>query len=433
MNILILSSAVSSKNASIVLVDLMKSLKQIENAEVKMIVRTWDSKNDPNVVTIESSFEVKLKSIHSKIKGKFVKFGWLKEEISTTNLDFNIRNYDHTIDYYSTDKILKKLKFRPNFVIVLAMQFAFNFKNIYEIHKQTNAPILLYMMDMAPMTGGCHFAWDCKGYIARCGNCPAYKSDIENDISRKNWLFKNEYISKTNIIPIATTEWQYKQLLNSSLYSNSPKFKILFSIDKDEFRPSNKHDARNFLKLPIKKKIIFFGASSINSRRKGVRQLLKALQILRTKISEIEFNNIHLVIAGREIPELNIRQPFPFTMIGRLSHMELNIAFNAADVFVSPSIEDTGPMMINQSMMSGTPVVAFEMGGALDFVINGKTGYLAKLRDEDDMANGIYSILFQEQNDYNNMKENCRRRAIKLSSHEVVSKQFSALFNEFAK
>ncbi len=33
---------------------------------------------------------------------------------------------------------------------------------------------LLYMMDMAPMTGGCHYAWDCEKYKMKCGGCPAY-------------------------------------------------------------------------------------------------------------------------------------------------------------------------------------------------------------------------------------------------------------------
>ena len=66
------------------------------------------------------------------------------------------------------------------------------FKNLFEINQKTKAPIALYMMDMATVTGGCHYAWDCKGYLNNCGSCPGIYSDDPNDISRKNLLFKKK-------------------------------------------------------------------------------------------------------------------------------------------------------------------------------------------------------------------------------------------------
>jgi glycosyltransferase involved in cell wall biosynthesis len=94
-------------------------------------------------------------------------------------------------------------------------------------------------------------------------------------------------------------------------------------------------------------------------------------------------------------------------------------AYKAADVFICPSIEDSGPMMINQSLMCGTPVVSFEMGVAFDLVITGETGYRVKLKDTNDMAKGIMNILALDKISYGKMSDNCRKLALDLCSPEV--------------
>jgi len=96
------------------------------------------------------------------------------------------------------------------------------------------------MYDMAPFTGGCHYAWDCKRYQNNCGSCPGLYSSDPFDITYENLIFKKKYISKTNIQIIAASEWQYRQAKNSSLFSNKPVHKILLSIDPSVFKPVNK-------------------------------------------------------------------------------------------------------------------------------------------------------------------------------------------------
>jgi len=117
---------------------------------------------------------------------------------------------------YSTKKILKRAGFKPDIVIVLFMTEFISFKNLYELNKLTKAPILLYMKDMAAMTGGCHYAWECINYTNEFGGCPALYSNNKNDQNHSNYLSKKLFITKTNIIPIACSEWQFMQLNVSS-------------------------------------------------------------------------------------------------------------------------------------------------------------------------------------------------------------------------
>ena len=123
---------------------------------------------------------------------------------------------------------------------------------------------------------------------------------------------------------------------------------------------------------------------------------------------------IHLAIAGNGDKALNDIVPFDYTYLGYLNFNQLATAFQAADIFVCPSLQDAGPMTIRQSIMSGTPVVAFEMGVALDLVHTGETGYRAKLGNVGDLANGLKNIIELDLDNYNKMSCNCRELGLKL-------------------
>jgi glycosyltransferase involved in cell wall biosynthesis len=75
--------------------------------------------------------------------------------------------------------------------------------------------------------------------------------------------------------------------------------------------------------------------------------------------------------------------------------------------------------MVNQSIMSGTPVVSFEMGVSLDLVITGETGHIAKIKDSNDMAQGLFNILKLNSDDYNKLSIRCRKLALELCSPET--------------
>jgi glycosyltransferase involved in cell wall biosynthesis len=181
-------------------------------------------------------------------------------------------------------------------------------------------------------------------------------------------------------------------------------------VDEVIFQPGDKTEARRHFDLPLDKKIIFFGAQTLSERRKGMIYLIQALSILRINPEYKKlWDSVHLLIAGKNISQIKPYLEFDYSYKGMLSiDNELPRAFQAADVFVCPSIEDSGPMMINQSVMCGTPVVAFEMGVALDLVHAGKTGYRAVLKDSDDFARGIYHILTLSPAKLDQMRKNCR-------------------------
>ena len=83
--------------------------------------------------------------------------------------------------------------------------------------------------------------------------------------------------------------------------------------------------------------------------------------------------------------------------------------------------------------MCGTPVVAFNMGSAIDLVINGKTGYKAELGDVADLAYGIDYLLSMNTDEYSKMSAACRSLALELYSTDVFKKQMNALVHNDIK
>lgn len=420
MKILILTASDPYKTAGIVALDLYRALKN-NNDEVKILVKKWGKYDNKDIIPLESSFRSRKNKIILKIRNRLLRLGIIKDSTPKTNTDYSVLNYDQTETYYSTEKILNKAGFNPDRIIVLFMHNFLSYKNLNEIYHYTKVPIYLYLMDMAPMTGGCHYAWSCDGYLKECGNCPAIYSKTIDDQTHINWKYKYKNVENIDLKVIAGTSWTYNQLLKSSIFRNKEKYKILISVDNDVFKSEDKNLARKRLGLPNSKKIIFFGAVSASNKRKGFMELIQALNILKNQNLDYD---IHLIIAGNADNHLIKNLPFEYSLLGKLNHLNLSAAFQAADIFVSPSIEDSGPMMINQSIMCGTPVVAFEMGVAVDLVITGETGYRAKLKDSVDFSHGINFLLSLSESEYIEMRTKCRKLGMELYNHRAQAEKF---------
>jgi glycosyltransferase involved in cell wall biosynthesis len=426
MKILIISPQNPYRTSGIVALNLYNALAN-QGFVVRLLIRDHYNFKNQDFISLENSFDFIIKVLKRKFRRLLSKLGIIKLKIDT-NPDYQVQDINQTIEFYSTRKILKRIKFKPDVIINLFQQNFLNTKNLYELNKLTGAKIFWYLMDTAPLTGACHYSWDCNRFTIGCGKCPGLYSEEEGDQSSINFDFKERYLSKTDIELIVGSEWQFQHALASRLFKNRTIHKVLLPIDPTVFTFRSKNQAKAELGIPIKKKVIFFGATSINHKRKGMKYLVDALTILSTTLNNKD-DEILLLIAGTSV-ELFTSVPYEIKHLGLLENNEqLALAFQAANVFVCPSIEDSGPIMINQSIMTGTPVVSFEMGVAYDVVYNGISGYRAKIKDSFDLAKGILTILQLNSQDYNQMCKNCIEMGIKSFHPDVIAKQLKKILS----
>ncbi len=75
-----------------------------------------------------------------------------------------------------------------------------------------------------------------------------------------------------------------------------------------------------------------------------------------------------------------------------LSSETLAKLYSSCDIFLCPSVEDNGPMMINEAVLSGCAIVSFDVGVSQDLVSD-INGYLAENFNDYDLFLGLRSLL----------------------------------------
>jgi len=338
--------------------------------------------------------------------------------------------------YFPVERLTSILPFKPDVVVAHWVSHFFTAKMMCQLSAATNAPLYWYMMDMAPLTGGCHYAFECKGYTRCCGQCPQLKYGSKTrDISHRQFQEKYRSLSAADITAVVPASWLKHQAMASTVFSKRAIKQIELGMDVDVFKPVDKRQARSALGLPADRKIVFFGAHNLHDERKGLRYLKEALE----RLYEMLQGNLALrrsvliATAGSQGGDGEFGFPFEHRHLGFLKgDLKLASAYQAADVFLNASIEDSGPMMINESILCGTPVVAFEMGVALDLVHTGRTGYRAKLKDAGDMAAGLLRLLEMDDESAQAMRAACRTLGLQLCHPDVQVRSFLELFASHA-
>jgi glycosyltransferase involved in cell wall biosynthesis len=382
--------------------------------------------DDPDVVDVKNHLSVfgKIRQYACAIQRRHMR---RKFRMSP---DFNIDSQE----VVRASWLVKTFPFQPDVVIAHWVSGFVNAATLRDLSHITGVPILWYCMDMAPYTGGCHYSFGCDGFTRQCGSCPKLGvANSSQDLSHRQLKNKIECLQETNITAVAASSWSKNQLKSASVFRNKRQETILLGVDVDVFCLMPQEKARKQLDLSIARKIIFFGAHSLYEGRKGIRYLVDALKLLHTMLGDNVTlrDQVLVVTAGKSkiVAELDIS--FEHRHIGFLKgDAMLAAGYQAADVFVNASIEDAGPMMINESLLCGTPVVSFEMGVAVDLVHTGKTGYRARLKDVLDMATGLRRILEQNDEAYNAMREYCRNYGLQMCHPDVQVNAFKALCSD---
>lgn len=150
---------------------------------------------------------------------------------------------------------------------------------------------------------------------------------------------------------------------------------------------------------PVNDRVLFAGRLR---RLKGVTDLLHALAVLSSKGRR----PYRLILAGspaeqryvdelhREARRLGVSDLVEFS--GILSSEELLIELSRCTCLALPSYQETSPMVIQEAMASGVPVVASNICGIPYLVDDGETGFLVPPGNIDMLAQKLDKILSNE-------------------------------------
>ncbi|HBA87119.1 MAG TPA: glycosyl transferase [Geobacter sp.] len=293
------------------------------------------------------------------------------------------------------------------------------------------APLVWTLHDSWAFTGGCHIPLDCRRYTASCGRCPALGSNSEHDLSRWTWRRKAKAWRGVPITVVTPSHWLARCAKDSALFEELRIEVIPNGLDLNRIVAVDKKLARDAFGLADGKKYILFGAhDSTIDRNKGFQYLAAALK----KLAEAGLGETcEVVVFGSDTPhsppDLGLRTRY----LGYFhDEQRLNQLYAAADLFVAPSMQENLPFTIMEAMASGTPCVAFDVGGIPELVDHKVNGFLAKPFQTESLAEGMAWVLKGEVDAYT-LSRACRDKVETEFDIKRCAEKYLKLYQELAR
>lgn len=183
-------------------------------------------------------------------------------------------------------------------------------------------------------------------------------------------------------------------------------------VDTEKFKPRGKENARSLLNLPLDKNIVLF-VGSLRSI-KGVDYLIEAAK-------DFVDTNTELYMVGRDdglkkslmktAQELKINDFVKF--IGPVNHEDIPVWISASDILVLPSLSEGRPNVVLEALACEVPVVATDVGGIPELMINGETGYLVPAKNSTELSKKVNKLLEDE---------NLRKKMGKLGRMSIIQR-----------
>lgn len=153
---------------------------------------------------------------------------------------------------------------------------------------------------------------------------------------------------------------------------------VPYGVDLHRFRPDPQRRAPE---LGSVLRLLFVGR--IN-QRKGVKYLLEALRLLKG-------SDVRLTICGRVVDSLALFRDTGLDIEIRpsVSSEDLIAAYQAADLFVFPSVAEGFAQVLLESLACGLPILSTTNTAAPDLITNGVEGFIVEPRRPDLLAERI--------------------------------------------
>ena len=280
--------------------------------------------------------------------------------------------------------------------------------------------------DTWPFTGGCMYFRDCKNWKNnQCKNCFEDKDLIfaRRKNTFNNFIQKKKSFLDKDIHFVCPSKWMEENLEFSFLH-NEDSMIIYNGIDNGTFKFLNKKNELK-KKYGLENRVLMFSAGSIKNPYKGWRYIEEAL----LKLKEKEKYTVLLVGNNSEVVNTFSINFLSFGFVK--DKILLNELYNTADVFIIPSTQDNFPTVVLESMMAGTPVIAFKTGGIPEEIGHNEGGITINETSSKSLAESIESFFSEEHRA--NQIEQCQKvsnRCKKLFSYQIMTKKYLELYHK---
>lgn len=287
----------------------------------------------------------------------------------------------------------------------------------------TGKPIVWTMHDMWNLTGICHHAYECRGYLKECGHCQFLTGKRANDLSHTTWLKKRRLYTTVPMTFVAVSNWLAECTRHSRLMEGCDVRVIPNAFPVDSFETTAKFTLGRIAEA---EKVIVMGAARLDDPIKGLDMAIDALNYIFDNHPEEARRSIAVFFGAVRDQSIFDRLRFPHQLLGTVNDGKLlRMLYARAHIVLSTSLYETLPGTLIEGQAAGCLPVSFGKGGQTDIIDHLKNGYIARYKDVEDVAKGIMWAMHASV-DRDSLHEEVRRRF----SAKSVARRYIDLFRE---
>jgi glycosyltransferase involved in cell wall biosynthesis len=103
---------------------------------------------------------------------------------------------------------------------------------------------------------------------------------------------------------------------------------------------------------------------------------------------------LHIIGAGSLLEKLRRKtKDLPVIFHGQVTHENIPEIIGSSEILIQPSLLEGLPLTCLESLACETPVVASDVGGVSEIIIDGKTGFLVSPNDTDQFIQSVIRLL----------------------------------------
>ena len=217
--------------------------------------------------------------------------------------------------------------------------------------KWKDRPIVWTWHDQWGATGRCGFAIDCEEWMQGCPKCPHldyYPKTYIDQAAREYQEKSRLYAELPDLKVVSPSGWLANIALQRGFTAENV-FVIPNPVDTSSFRARSMKECRKTLGLPEDRFIALFVSADCNDPRKGYADFAKITEGIPAIFS---------IAVGR-----NPSKKSPHIFHAGEIKEKLSIYYSAADIMIFTSRADNYPNTIIECLLSGTPILAYSVGG----------------------------------------------------------------------
>jgi glycosyltransferase involved in cell wall biosynthesis len=246
------------------------------------------------------------------------------------------------------------------------------------------APLLVVTHDFFWFTGRCPYPGGCKQYLELCSSkCPTrdeypvipYKAiPIAHARKMDLWRSPRVHFAANSQYML---DWAFAFLSRQDAGAEARLKRIYLGVPEAEYRPSDRRIARRRYELTDNDFVVLVSSTSVRDPRKRFQHVLEACRLSGVR-------NLQILAMG------NIDDSERLSNIKYTGYLEsdedIATCFNAADVFVGASSDETYGQTFVEAAQCGCPSIAYNVGALRETIIEGETGWLVADGDMPAMA-----------------------------------------------